>query len=276
MHHQKKSLENLNKIETKKAFESFSLLSQKQLKRRFSTSSWDYINKSEMRAVYDLIDFEKDNPLLEVGCGTGRLIIPIKDKMNIYGLDFSQSFLKKIKNQTSKIPLLEGDAEKLPFKNNFFKSVLCVRVIQHLSQKQQQKVIKELARVLHPGGSLIMLNYNGWSLLAVYKMLCIKFFRIWPYWPLKRWKWVIDDYNSFPELKRMFRKAGLKVTRSMGAVVGEPDILRSMKISDFLDQHWPFLINLYYKMCYGAEIIFRNIFPFKYFMGRVVLRGIKI
>ena len=178
------SLERINLEETKKGFEAFSQLTDQQLEKRFKISSWDYINNSEIRAVHELLDFTKDSPMLEVGCGTGRLILPIEDKMTIYGLDFSRSFLEKLRKNTKKIQLVEGSAENLPFNSQSLNSVLCVRVIQHLSPRQQQAVIKEIARVLKPGGSLVMLNYNSWSLLTLYKILCMKLYRFWPHWPL--------------------------------------------------------------------------------------------
>ena len=270
-----KSVEKINKEETRKSFESFLSMSKEQLDKRFKTSCWDYINKSEVGGIYSIIDFKKYSPMLEVGCGTGRLILPIQDKMEIYGMDFSVSFLEDIKKKTNKITLVEGDAENLPFKSNFFKSVLCVRVIQHLSPKQQQRVINEAARVLVQGGSLIMLNYNSWTLLGVYKIICQTVGKLWPYWPLRKWGWIIDDYNSFPELKRMFKKAGFKITHSRGAVVGEPDVLRFIKISNLLDKYFPPLIKSYYWLCWKIELALKNIFPFKYFMGRVILNGVK-
>ena len=73
----------------------------------------------------------------------------------------------------------------------------------------------------------------------------------------------------------MFKKAGLKVIKSRGAIVGEPDILRFLKISDFFDKRCPLLINSYFRVCDKIELAFKNVYPIKYFMGRVVLRGVK-
>tara|TARA_B100000029_G_C17539176_1_gene946022 strand:- start:261 stop:1226 length:966 start_codon:yes stop_codon:yes gene_type:complete len=312
------SIEKTNKEETQKAFDAFLDLSDAELDKRFKTPTWDFINKSEVRAVYDMINFKEDNPLLEVGCGTGRLILPIQDKLEITGIDFSKSFLDKLGKKTDKIKLIEADIENLPFEDNSFNSVLCVRVIQHLSKRQQQLAINELARVLAPGGSLIMLNYNRWSLLNIYKFLCQNIGNnFWPYWPLKKWNWIIDDYNSIPELTRMFHKAGVTVKNSKGAVFGEPDIIKAAMIEKpynymislsiffsglyfatngtfekinisfessvllvsgiliFISSFYPFILNIYYWLCDKIELLLRNIPPFKYFFGRVVLRGLK-
>ena len=84
-------------------------------------------------------------------------------------IDFSKKDLCQCrsfsrKNNFDPRRFIYGDILDLPFEDNSFNCVLCVRVIQHLSKRQQQLAIKELSRVLLPGGSLIMLNYNSWSL----------------------------------------------------------------------------------------------------------------
>ena len=50
--------------------------------------------------------------------------------------------------------LIAGDAERLPFPNRAFNFVLCNSVVEHI--KDDVKAIREMARVLRPGGTLLM------------------------------------------------------------------------------------------------------------------------
>ena len=271
----KKYLEDINKNDTRKQFESFFLLSQEQLDSRFNTSPWKYINKSELRIIYELLDLENDGPMLDVGCGTGRIIVPIQNKIETCGLDFSVSFLEKLKTQSKNIMLSAGAVESLPFKDNSFKTIICVRVVQHLSKREKQAAVNEMTRVLEKGGKLIVLNYNNLSLLAVYKILCKTLGTKWPRWPLKKWSWIIDEYSNVWELEGMFKNAGLTSVKTHGAVVGEPDIVRFIRLADFMDRHYPGFMDAYFRICEKVENKINNSWPFKYFMGRVVTVGFK-
>ncbi len=272
----KKYLESLNKDETRKQFESFFLLSQEQLDNRFNTSPWKYINKSELRIIYKLLDLDKDGPLLDVGCVTGRIIVPIQDNIEACGLDFSISFLDKLKKQSkNKMMLIAGGVENLPFKDNSFKTIICVRVVQHLSKREKQIAVNEMARVLEKGGKLILLNYNSLSLLSIYKTLCKTVGNRWPRWPLKKWGWIIDEYNTVWEMEKMFKTAGFNIIKTYGSVFGEPDIVRFVKLADFMDKHYPGFMDSYFRLCEKIENKINNLWPFKYLMGRVVTVGFK-
>jgi SAM-dependent methyltransferase len=50
--------------------------------------------------------------------------------------------------------LIAGDAERLPFPNRAFNFVLCNSVVEHI--RDDVKAIREMARVLRPGGTLLM------------------------------------------------------------------------------------------------------------------------
>lgn len=100
---------------------------------------------------------QKVSKILEVGCGTGRLIEYLKYfGFKVQGCD--KSFIAaKISGQK------KASATKLPFNNNQFQAVLAISLIEHLTQKEGLKFIQEAFRVLKKGGIFFLVTPNYWS-----------------------------------------------------------------------------------------------------------------
>lgn len=98
--------------------------------------------------------------VLDVGCGTGRLIPQLKKVIGAAGilveLDFSIEMLKIGKNRYNDPGLffIQGDGHVLPLKGGSFDTVICFAFFPHLSDKLRG--MKAFARVLKPGGKLII------------------------------------------------------------------------------------------------------------------------
>jgi SAM-dependent methyltransferase len=98
--------------------------------------------------------------VVDVGCGTGRLIPRLKKVIGETGklieLDFSFEMLKIGKNRYDYQNLLfiQGDGHVLPLKNRSIDTVICFAFFPHLSDKLEG--MKAFARVLKPGGKLII------------------------------------------------------------------------------------------------------------------------
>lgn len=270
----KQYLEDLNKDSTREIFESFKKLPAKQLKLIYNTADWSYINQSEFKAIYDLLKphFNKKLKLLDVGCGDGRFLIPLEGKFYLYGLDFSKSFLKEVKKYCRSCKIIFGHAENLPLKSNYFDIVISIRLIQHLSKKQQQMAINEMYRVVKPGGKVIVLNYNSISMLNLYKNICQS--KLPKFWPFIKWRWVIDNYNSPSELSTMFKRSGFKNIQLGGCIFGEPDLLRLTKTSSFISKINKTIPMNYYRLCGALEGRMARI-GFTNLMNRVIVIGDK-
>jgi len=102
--------------------------------------------------------------ILDVGCGNGTTVLKIAEQVGpngkAVGIDFSTEGIAEAKKKAAKLGLDKvtefrvADAEKLPFKDNYFDAVISECVVCLAPNKQ--KVLAEKTRVLKPGGKIVM------------------------------------------------------------------------------------------------------------------------
>lgn len=104
---------------------------------------------------------EKDQSLLEIGCGLGRLLCFLTDKygISVSGIDRSAPAIVEAKRRLSgrNISLFHSVAESLPFESASFNHVLCWGVFDATEQSQ---CLSEMLRVLKVGGKLVLTGKN--------------------------------------------------------------------------------------------------------------------
>lgn len=105
------------------------------------------------------------SPILEIGCGTGRVTIPIaKVGGDITGIDNSDGLLEvanqkvsKIKNMAGSIELINADMRDFSINKKFNLVIIPYRAFLHMhSVEDQKKTLKNIYNHLAPGGHLIM------------------------------------------------------------------------------------------------------------------------
>lgn len=90
--------------------------------------------------------------ILDAGCGVGAFSEPLVRDNTVYGVDFS---VKSLEYAAARgLCAMTGDLTALDFEDGKFDVVLCIGVIQLI--EQYIPVIKELARVTKPGGTLLV------------------------------------------------------------------------------------------------------------------------
>ena len=100
--------------------------------------------------------------VLEVGVGTGISLPLYSPHLRIFGTDISEAMLKKAKKRVaqSRLKNIEGlavmDAENLEFTDNSFDVVMAQYVVTAVPNPEA--ALDEFARVLRPGGELIILT----------------------------------------------------------------------------------------------------------------------
>jgi len=111
-------------------------------------------------------------PVLELGCGTGRVLIPTaRAGYEIVGLDLSANMLqiceKKLLDEReavrSRVRLVPGDMRKFDLASTFNLVTLPFRPFQHLiTVDDQMSCLASIRRHLVPRGSLIVDLFNPW------------------------------------------------------------------------------------------------------------------
>lgn len=97
--------------------------------------------------------------VLEVGFGTGLAFPNLHDNYKeIHGIDLTVD-IHAVKSvfESMNIPLFleKGDVVKMPYKDNFFDTVLLVSILEHLKPIELEQAFVEVRRVLKPGGQMV-------------------------------------------------------------------------------------------------------------------------
>lgn len=109
----------------------------------------------------------RNKSILEVGCGVGSFCCLLKNKTNqIYGVDFSPKMVSAAKKNCPSVCFSQASADKLPFADKSFDTVVAIMLFHHLqSQGLLKQSLREIKRVLKPGGEIYILDHSG-SLLS--------------------------------------------------------------------------------------------------------------
>jgi len=106
--------------------------------------------------------------VLDIGCGTGTLVALIKlqyPAVEVVGIDPDPKALaraaKKIKKAGVAVELDQGFADDLPYADESFDRVVSSFMFHHLEAGNRENTLREVRRVLRPGGSLHLLDFAG-------------------------------------------------------------------------------------------------------------------
>jgi ubiquinone/menaquinone biosynthesis C-methylase UbiE len=106
--------------------------------------------------------------LLDVGCGTGFIIHLAADVFEkIDGVDITPAMMAQVDTTKGDITLTQSVAESLPFADNTFDAASAYSFLDHL--EDYRTVLKEVARVLRPGGEFyvdLVPNRDYWASLS--------------------------------------------------------------------------------------------------------------
>ncbi|OQA36389.1 MAG: Demethylrebeccamycin-D-glucose O-methyltransferase [Candidatus Dependentiae bacterium ADurb.Bin331] len=115
--------------------------------------------------------------VLEVGIGAGTDFIQwVRSGAQAYGVDLTPESIEHTRQrlmieQLHAFDLQVADAEQLPYPDNSFDLVYSWGVIHHSPNTEQ--CLRELVRVVRPGGTIKIMVYNRRSLFAFYRyVLC--------------------------------------------------------------------------------------------------------
>jgi len=130
-----------------------------------------FVRLSGMKALQQAVVAEcriaAGQRVLDVGCGTGSLVVMIKQahpEALVTGIDPDPKALARAagKRQRSgvEVTLDRGFAQELPYHDASFERVVSSFMFHHLSVDAKRGMLREVLRVLVPGGELHLVDFN--------------------------------------------------------------------------------------------------------------------
>ncbi len=192
----------------------------------------------------ELASVQRGERVLDVASGSGDLALPFAKRVGEEGVvwqtDINAAMLKlgrdRLVNAGQLLPAAQCDAEKLPFRDNYFDLVSVAFGLRNMTHKDQ--ALAEMRRVLKPGGRLVVLEFSKIR-AALSKAYDVFSFQVLP-WLGKRvakdeesYRYLAESIRKHPDqetLKDMMQQAGLERVEYFNLAAGVVAVHRGYKI----------------------------------------------
>ncbi|GHO58524.1 MULTISPECIES: class I SAM-dependent methyltransferase [Ktedonobacter] len=135
--------------------------------------------------------------VLDIGCGSGRLLRKVHaywPETHLLGVDPAQKMLEVARKLTPEAHFYRGSGEALPLEDASVDLALSTISFHHW--RDQAAGVREVARVLRPGGYFLLADFTA------------------PAWLT----WLYPRVHSTAQMRALFEQAGLEVQAQLGPV----------------------------------------------------------
>lgn len=129
---------------------------------------WIMREETFKRRLIVQAQFDANQRVLDLGCGTGTLTLMIKKqypKLELTGLDGDPQVLEIARRKAiqayASIQWDLGMAYDLPYENNTFDRVVSSLMTHHLTSGNKRLAFKEVCRILKPGGEFYIADFGA-------------------------------------------------------------------------------------------------------------------
>ena len=176
----------------------------------------DVTERLEQHAILAAAGDLRGRSVLDAGCGDGAFAVAAWAKgARVSGVDASHAMLEAARTRAlrdaAKIDLVHGSVENLPFPPGTFDVVVMTSVL--CTVQDPLRAVSEAARVLRPGGRLVLGELNRYSIWALTRRT-----RGWlgnPFWRKIRF-WTVGD------IRAMVHHVGVNVQEVRGCIYFPP------------------------------------------------------
>jgi 2-polyprenyl-3-methyl-5-hydroxy-6-metoxy-1,4-benzoquinol methylase len=222
----------------------------------FKPARGQVIDALEKAALAKALEGRTYEKALDVGIGNGRLLpIYAPHAAHVTGMDISSEQLECATQAANELKIsfatkLCQEASRIELESESFDLIVCSRVLQHVYDWRES--VAEFARILKPGGDLVLLTYNRYSIYGLKKFYQHKFVN-----PTK------GRFQNAFALSRELKKNRLQIEYFSGALMGQPELFAE-NLAGSTSRMIRFVEGL------------SGLFPVKYFGGRLVIRAKKV
>lgn len=130
----------------------------------------DYNLLSRRRAVAELLDRLEFDEVLDLGCGSGGYLPLVSaHDCEYHGCDFSESMIDAARERAVDIGVADrtsfevADAADTPYPDDRFDVVFSVGLLEYFEDPDD--LLREISRILRPGGGLVLHSYSPYPYL---------------------------------------------------------------------------------------------------------------
>lgn len=115
------------------------------------------------KCLYKSMSGKERRRLVDIGCGLYPVFLLTSGFREKYGLDQFMCERDSIKRRITYYPFDMCKGERVPFETGFADAVTMLAVFEHLDADRLPFILKEVGRVLRPGGHFFMTTPATWS-----------------------------------------------------------------------------------------------------------------
>lgn len=151
---------------------------------------WWYISRRNL--VKQLLPSGRRLQILDIGCGTGKLLEELQDYGQAFGIDFNSRAIKFCRQRRLKLVYRDKfPSLRSSLRRKTFDVITCLDVLEHIDD--DTAALRTITKLLRPGGRLIMT-------VPAYP------------WLFSYWDEISGHYRRYsrPHLLQVLKKAGLQ------------------------------------------------------------------
>lgn len=142
-------------------------LNKKTMEQSVKHYAWKGELNLPEKAALEHIDDAKNKPILDIGIGGGRTVAALRGiSRNYVGLDYVDEMVVECRERFPGVCFMQGDARDLSVfsDGSFYLIVFSVNGISMVDHQGRMNILREVFRVLMPGGYFLFSTYNRESI----------------------------------------------------------------------------------------------------------------